>query len=464
MKIVLVQCPAWGRQNPPLALSMLSAYLRSKGKEAYLFDLNNALFHKVKNEDRELWQLGNEAFWENKPSVLKFATEYNELFEYFVKEILETGADIVGFSIFNSSKELSLLMASRIKEIDKNKKIIFGGPHCAPHIQGKEVIKEGAVDMMVIGEGEQALDELVGIIERDGKVDFCSGVWLRREGDIIDCGDRALIKDLNVLPFADFRDFKLESYDEPYRLPIYLSRGCPNSCVYCNENSFWRGYRSRSGARVFKEIKYQLNKQMGVMHFDFCDSLVNANIRELSHLAELIISEGLKITWGGQAIVRPYMTPEVLSKLKQSGCVCLAYGIESGSTKVLNLMRKGFKVEEAERVIKDTHNAGIDTVANFMFGFPGETDEDFAQTLDFVAKNKEYIKTINPSLAYTAIGVGTYLYNHPEEYNIDLNAGYLYWKSKDGENTYEKRQKRYETFCKSVLSLGINTSYPINIQ
>lgn len=463
MKIALVQCPAWGRQNPPLALSMLSAYLRNKKREVYLFDLNNELFHKVKDEDKRLWQLSNEAFWENKSKVLEFASKYDELLDYFVREILETEVSIVGFSTFNSSKELSLLIASRIKKIDKNKKIIFGGPHCAPHIQGKEIIKECAVDMIVIGEGEVTLDEIINIIERDGKVDSYEGTWLKKDGKVIDCGNRPLIEDLNELPFADFGDFKLESYDEPYRLPIYLSRGCPNRCVYCNENIFWHGYRSRSGLKVFEEMKYQLNKQKAVTHFDFADSLVNANVRELSHLADLIIKDGIRITWSGQAMIRSYMTPELLRKLKQSGCVCLAYGMESGSQKVLDLMRKGFRVEEAERVIRDTHNAGIDAVTNFMFGFPGETDEDFEETLDFITRNREYISTVNPSLAYTAIGVGTYLYDHPEEYNIDLSAGHLYWKSKDGENTYEKRKKRYETFCKLTSSLGIKFSYPVSI-
>lgn len=463
MKIALVQCPAWGRQNPPLALSMLSAHLRSKKKEVYLFDLNNKLFHKVKDEDKTLWQLNNEEFWENKSKVLKFASDYNELLDHFINEILETGVGIIGFSIFNSSKELSLLIASKIKKINENITIVFGGPHCAPHMQGKEIIKDNSVDMLVIGEGEVTLDEIVNLIDRYGKVDFCKGTWLKKNDEVVNCGNRDLIVDLNQLPFADFGDFTLDSYDEPYRLPIYLSRGCPNRCVYCNENSFWRGYRCRSGKRVFEEMNYHVNKHRGVTHFDFADSLVNANVKELFHMADLIIRERLEITWGGQAMIRPYMTPELLNKLKLSGCVCLAYGTESGSQKVLDLMKKGFTIGEAERVIRDTHDAGIDAVTNFMFGFPGETDEDFEKTLDFISRNREYISTVNPSLAYTAIGVGTYLYDHPEEYNIDLSLGYLFWKSNDGENTYEKRQKRYETFCKLVSSLGIKFSYPINI-
>jgi anaerobic magnesium-protoporphyrin IX monomethyl ester cyclase len=463
MKIALVQCPAWGRQNPPLALSMLSAYLRSKGREVFNFDLNNKLFNHVEEKDRLLWQLSNEEFWEDRYKVLKFASDYKELIEDCVNAVLQTDARIIGFSVFNSSKEFSLLMAEKIKERAKDKIIILGGPHCFPHMQGLQIIQDESVDLMAIGEGEVTLDELVSQVDSAGRVSFCEGAWFKENGKVIDCGNRALISDLNKLPFADFIDFALESYSEPNRLPIYLSRGCPNRCIYCNENIFWRGYRFRSGKRVLEEIKYQLNRHRQVVHFDFADQLVNGNPKELSQLADLIIKEGLKITWAGQAIIRSYMTPELLNKLKQSGCVCLAYGIESGSQKVLDLMKKGFTVKDAQCVIRDTHNAGIDAVSNFMFGFPGETDGDFKQTLDFIYKNKEYISTVNPSRAYTAIGVGSYLYEHADEFNIDLSGGHLFWKTKGGDNTYETRQKRYEAFCNLAASLGIKFSFTVNI-
>ncbi|MCX5713907.1 MAG: radical SAM protein, partial [Candidatus Omnitrophica bacterium] len=209
--------------------------------------------------------------------------------------------------------------------------------------------------------------------------------------------------------------------------------------------------------------KYQLSRHKGVRHFDFTDSLVNADIKELSLFADLITREGLRITWAGQALIRPYMTPEVLKKLKKSGCICLAYGMESGSQKVLDLMRKGFKVEDAQRVIRDTHEAGIDTVANFMFGFPGEQEEDFKQTLEFVSRNRGYIDTVNPSLGLTAIGEGTYLYEHAKDYNVDLSAGYLLWRDLEGKNTYETRKGRYDAFCKLASSLGLKFSYQVNV-
>ncbi|MCX5713908.1 MAG: hypothetical protein NT033_03675, partial [Candidatus Omnitrophica bacterium] len=251
MKIALVQCPAWGRQNPPLALAMLSAFLRSRGRDVYVFDLNNKLFHSVEDERKGLWQLSNESFWDNKASIEKFAAEYDELLNGFVDEVLETGATLIGFSVYSSSKEFSLLIAQKIKNIDRSKTIVFGGPQSAPHMQGGQIINNESVDLIAVGEGEVTLSDIVESIIKNGQPDYCKGTWLKKNGKVIDCGKEDLVSDLNELPFANFEDFQLDSYSEPFRLPIYFSRGCVNRCVYCNENIFWKGYRSRSGARAF---------------------------------------------------------------------------------------------------------------------------------------------------------------------------------------------------------------------
>lgn len=463
MKIALIQCPAWGRQNPPLALSLLAGQLRETGKTVHLFDLNNELFNKASDEDKLLWQLNNEGFWLDKDAVSALVGRYDGFIREQIDKILQSGADAVGFSVFNSSKEASHLIASGLKNKRKDLKIVFGGPQCALHMQGQGIIQSDAVDIVVTGEGEAILGELVALFDETKELKACRGILFKKSRVVVKCDDRAPIENLDKLAFADFHDFDLCSYAEPQRLPIYMSRGCINKCVYCNENLFWGPYRQRSGKRVFEEMQFQSSRHQEVRHFDFVDSLVNANLKELASMADLIVCNNLKITWAGQAIINPHMSYDVLKKLKESGCICLAYGIESGSQKVLDLMGKKFLIEDAQRVIRDTHRVGIHAVTNFMFGFPGEEEEDFRQTLDFVSRNKEFIASINPSPAFTAIGVGTYLYNHMHEYNLDLTGGHLLWKSKDGKNTYETRKRRYQDFCRHVASLGIKFNYPIEI-
>lgn len=462
--IALIQCPAWGMQYPPLAVALLSAYLRRKGKEVCVFDLNSEIFHALPEEKRSLWQITNEHFWENNDFMAQFADEYSDYLGVFVDKIIAAEADIIGFSVFNSSQELSLIIAQKIKDRDPRKAIIFGGPQAAPHMQGSRIIKHDAVDAVVTGEGEITLNEMADLFFERGELQACRGAWVKKSDAIIYAPEREFIRDLDIIPDADFTDYALERFDCKGVLPLYFSRGCINRCVFCNDNLFWRGFRSRSGRRVHEEIRHQVKRHGIAYHFDFVDSLLNGNIKELSCLADLLIREGPKITWSGQAMVRSAMTPELLKRMKASGCVTISYGIESGSQKVLELMHKGFSIQEAEDVLRGTHEAGINVNANFMFGFPGESEEDFTATLEFITRNKESISTLNPSLAYTAIGAGTYLYEHAKEYKVDMRRGHLFWESEDGSNTYETRQGRYNAFCRHASSLGMHFSYPLKVE
>jgi radical SAM superfamily enzyme YgiQ (UPF0313 family) len=118
-------------------------------------------------------------------------------------------------------------------------------------------------------------------------------------------------------------------------------------------------------------------------------------------------------------------------------------------------MNKRFSLDVAARVLKETKKAGISTQANFMFGLPTETREDFERTLDFLKENSRFMDTILASQSFCVIDKGSYLYNHPDEFGIRCNTHHLYWDSNNGENNYAERFRRYEEFCRLALSLGI---------
>ena len=166
------------------------------------------------------------------------------------------------------------------------------------------------------------------------------------------------------------------------------------------------------------------------------------------------VEQGPKIRWQAQAIVRPFMTRGVFDKLAASGCREMLFGIESGSQRVIDRMRKGFRVADAENVVRDAAQAGIDVVANFMVGFPGETDADFAATLAFVEKNARWIRYVNPDQTTTGMAPGTYLWEHWDEFGIVEPDG-LNWRTRDGRNTIDIRRGRYERFRKRCKALGV---------
>ena len=461
MDIVLIQSPCWGLYAPPLGLASLSAFLREKGYKVLVLDINVDMFYKSKEEYRVFWQDANHEFWRNESLVEKFFSDNYDLIEPYLKQICDSDAKVVGFSVYDTCMHFSLLLSRKIKEKNKEKIIVFGGPHCSRYMARELILSHESVDILVEGEGESTLMEIMQLAGKENKISFCPGSTVRTDKGIIDCGERELISSLDSLPFPDFSDYPMGNYIRKDVLPIATSRGCINRCIFCNEWPYWKKYRYKSGDYLFKEVKHQLALYPEMGNIEFYDSLLNGNLKELSILSELMIKEGIKIRWGGQAAIRKEMDSKLLNNLKKSGCGCLNYGLESGSQKVLDTIRKGFNIVDAERVIRETREAGIDVALNFMFGLPGETDEDFSETLKFVARNKDYINVVNPSPSFCGIAPGTYLYSHLEEFNIALPMDHgLFWRTNDNSNNYLLRIERFERFCNFVDSLGIKSTYP----
>lgn len=461
MKAVLIQCPSWGIYTPPLGIASLSAYLRSKGCKVMALDLNIDMYLRCEKQHEVYWDESMNEFWRSETLVEKFISDYEGLVRYYLGEICNYGAKVIGFSIYDTSMFFSLILAKRIKARCPDKLIVFGGPHCSRYMARDFIMSRGVVDIIAEGEGEETLYEIVEVVAKEGKVDFCKGTVVKKGDELINCQDRPLIENLDTLPFPDFSDFPTEGYIRKDVLPVSSCRGCVNRCVFCNEWPYWHKYRFKTGYRIFQEVKYLMSQYPKITNIEFHDSVLNGNLEQLGIFCDLVISENLPIRWNGQAIIHPRMGYDLLSKMKKSGCGCLDYGLESGSQAVIAKMKKRFNISDAERVVKQTAEAGIDVVLNFMFGFPGETEDDFKETLNFVSRNKNYITAVNPSPSFCGIAPGTYLNNHLEEFDVarPMDNG-RYWRSADSKNDYLIRLNRFERFCEFVHSLGIKSTYP----
>lgn len=444
MKVALVLSPNLFKRCPLIGYAYLFAYLKERDIEVSIFDLNTKM--DIPNDD-------NERDWANPSFVDQFMFEHNHLFDSFVEEILQSQAKIIGFSIWTTTKFSSLILASMIKRKDKDRLIVFGGPECS--FFAKEFIQDEAIDIVVRGEGEQTLLELVQKYERGGRIDFCPGSLLKRNGEIIDGGFREEISNLDALPFPDFSNFPLKKYYLRNSLPIMFNRGCTRKCVFCNAEITWRKWRFRSAKNIYQEMIFQLNNYPKLEKFEVDDTALNLNLMVLLELSELMIKDNTKINWGGAAIIHPKMDYELLEKMARAGCNSLAYGLESGSQKVIDKMGKGFKIEDAERVIQATHRAGIEAIINIVIGFPGETEEDFEQTMQFIERNRRYIYFVSyPSECY--IGNRTYLHTHPDEFDVELVNGGDSWQTNDRVNTHQARKERIKIFNDFVSSLDLS--------
>ncbi|HLD29944.1 MAG TPA: radical SAM protein [bacterium] len=460
MRIALVKAPWWVRYCPPCILASLGSILREQGHSVRLHDLNNSLYHLVPDKYKKYWDDRDfYSFWENPSFVRKLFREIG--IDRALEEILREDPQVIGFTTHTPSVIMSLALAERIKKIDKKRIIVFLGHKCSRAQMAFDFIGKPFIDYVCTGEADLALPELLAKLDNGngGSLPESAGFLSRREGKTIDSGNPPVVENLDDLPFPDYSDFSAEiasgRYSQPNRLDILDSRGCINACHFCYERLYWQKYRSLSGKRIFEEIKYLSKQFPRINYFYFNGLLLNGALENLEDFCDLAIKDNLPVNWAGQAMIRPDMTKELLLKMKRAGCRWLGYGIESGSGELLERMNKRYRISDAERVLRDTHEAGISVQVNFMFGFPTETAADFKKTLSLLDKIRPYIDNILASQSFFTLEKETFVREHPEQFGISHSSHHLYWKSDDGKNDYGERLRRYEEFCRRAISLGV---------
>lgn len=457
MKIALVQCPAWVTGNPPYALALLSAVLERAGHEVECLDLNIEMYRisaaqgagKADEMGPDSWANRLiERRWIDPGKVAGFIRRYDRQIECFIDSFLaRSSARVIGFSVHVTSRLFSLEVARRIKEKDRARIVLFGGPACFKNYDKENILETYPfVDAVCYGAAEASVAALIDEIEERGYASAGRpGYGVRTpDGRVVEGSGRPPLPDLDALPWADYARFDLARYTGERWLPVMASRGCIRRCRFCTENVHWGSYRSRSPARVVEEIQYQIERHRPFFRYVwFTDPIFNGNIPALHELCELLIERSLGIEWTAMVAIRKEMTMELLRKMKRAGCHMLHIGLESGSDKVLALMGKGYTSALAKEVVKRIHRAGIRFNTNIIVGYPGESVYNFLETVKMVSWLKRF--KIAPAPAVLGIHPGSYLYDHMDSIGVFFPASGGDWRSRDGSNTPEIRRARQET-------------------
>jgi len=329
--------------------------------------------------------------------------------EHIKKLILKEKFDVVGISILTPSYLISKKTIEAIKSIDRNIKIIVGGVHVT--IRPKETLEETQeIDVGIIGEGERTIVEVVNALEHNISLSKIKGIVYRNKKIII-TKPRELEKNIDNLPIPARSLLPMKKYKPAptyYRhLPSYVmltSRGCPFRCVYCSKIG-GKNYRHHSVNRIIKEMKILIYKYKA-KEIIFRDDTFTIERDFIIKLCKRIIQEKLKIKW--TCMTRVNLVDYALLKLmKKAGCWSIHYGIESGSQRLIDLIKKDITLEQAIKAVKYTRAAGIETKAFFMLGLPTETQKESIQTIKFAKK-------LDPDMIQVTITVpypGTELYN-----------------------------------------------------
>ena len=220
--------------------------------------------------------------------------------------------------------------------------------------------------------------------------------------------------DINDLPIPNFKPFRINDYDS-YIMPTSFGRGCVAKCSFCFETVYWKKFRVKSPELALQEI-VELVEKYRIKFFSINDSLMNGNHKFLEEFCDRLIQTKLGITFFGYCRVDKKLTVDLLLKMKKAGCRDIAYGVESGSSKILKLMKKGVVKENIYPTLKRTHDVGINVTTCFIVGHPGEGLRDYIETCLLIYKCRKFINELNLSVFNPEYE--TQMMENPEKYHL----------------------------------------------
>ena len=376
-KVLLIAPPyhCWGVQVigtwPPLQLAYLAGVALEAGYEVRLTDaMNNGYtFDDVRTE----------------------IEEYDPDFVISLDYLPVSGA------ISTATVPAAIQTLGIAKEVDPSIVTIIGGPH--PTFLYEEILseEESTIDFVMRGEIEETLRELLPAIEAGASTDVQGIAYRGGDGTIVATPMRAHIADLDTLaPAWHLLDWNLYHYNiEPWgrMASILTTRGCMMGCSFCSHRKFWRGdWRARDPKKVVDEIRL-LVEDYGVEFITLIDPYPTNDRARWEKQLDLLIEADIQVHLLMETRVEDIIRDEdLLPKYNKAGIIHMYLGAESSSDDMLDSLNKGTDVDMNKRAIDLLREHDIMTEASFMVGFPNETWETIAKTVDEAVR-------LNPDIA-----------------------------------------------------------------
>jgi radical SAM superfamily enzyme YgiQ (UPF0313 family) len=297
--------------------------------------------------------------------------------------------DLLGFSTFASSGRTAAQISAKVKKENPNVTVVFGN-YYATFNPERVLRKYPSVDIIVRGEGERTVVDLVDCLKRKGRLKDVLGISFRNEGAVGSTADRPLIRDLDSLPFPD-RSLVGEDYHSmmaganvaPRKFTsIVSSRGCVYRCRFCCCTQFAHSrWRPRSVENTMEELRFLASE--GYRQFIFVDDNFTGSPKNVMKLCREMRREKLDMEWicEGRVDSGSY---EMFWETAKAGCRILYFGIESANQRILDYYNKRITPEQSKTAVKTARKAGADViVGSFVVGAPDETREEIQRTIEF---------------------------------------------------------------------------------
>jgi anaerobic magnesium-protoporphyrin IX monomethyl ester cyclase len=292
--------------------------------------------------------------------------------------------DVVGISSLTPTYPVALNTAAIVKQVKPECLTVLGGSH--PSVLTDEVVVEPNVDIIVRGEGEVTMVELLRALQEERDLGGVAGISYKSDGKPIHNPDRPFIDDMEMLPPIPWHLFELEKYTGSLNgkkaVGISSSRGCPFNCIFCYRGpAAGKRVRSWSPERTFKEID-RVATRYAVYGFHFWNELFTFDKDWVLRFCDLLIDHGMKLQWDCQTRA-DLLSDDILGKMKQAGCVGISVGVESGSEDVLRQTEKKVDKKRVRDAFSMIRASGIESTATFTLGLPWDTGKSIQETVDF---------------------------------------------------------------------------------
>lgn len=355
-------------------------------------------------------------------------------------------ADCIGISAMTVQVKHGLQISKLVKSIDKDLPVIWGGIH--PSLFPKQTCEDRHVDFVVVSEGEHAfLKFLDNLNSGRPRLEEIEGLAYKKRGKVMINRPGSLV-DMDLVPMPAYDLLDMEKYiprdylgKKVKGIDILTSRGCPYRCAFCTNTIFASSrWRPRSSENVMKDINYLLEKY-DFDHIFFLDDFFFGNVKRAAEIAKGIKGRRAGIKWDANVrcdnLSPNLLNDSLLKIIKESGCCTLRMGTESGSDRVLKMLKKDITTKQTFNAIRQCRKYGIIPMCFFMVGIPGEISEEMMETFRFMFR----LRKINPHIVFYGPGIfrpypGGELYDKCKELGFEEPKDLEGWARKGLDENY----------------------------